>query len=119
MSHFENCESRFENLESYWTDIYNEIIDFSIVEKIVEVSKLLRSTRKAHVFCQRALVDLTGSINSVNGRMTRETVDAINFTIRSGLGKQLKMAIAHYAANYIQPKVSPSEYSEYLKTLFR
>mgnify|MGYP006433030047 CR=1 FL=1 len=119
MNHFEKCQSRFENAEQYWTDHYDEIIDFSVIEKLIEVSAILDSQRKAHVFCQRALRDLTGSISSVDGRLGEGTIDAINFAVRSGLAKQLKMTIAHYAANYIQPKISPTEYPTYLKKLFK
>lgn len=117
-SHFEKCKSNFENVEKHWVESYEKIIDFSVVKKMIEIASLVGS-RKTHVFCQRALQDLNGSINSVDGHVDQETIDAINFTVRSGLSKQFKMTVAHYAANYIQLKVSPSEYSIYLKKLFK
>lgn len=105
--------------ESYWNSRYDEIDDETVAEKITESAKILKSSSKAHVFCQRAVQDLTGSIVDADGRMGDETVDAINFAIQSGLSKQLKMTIAHYTANYVQIYVKPSEYSKYLKRLFK
>lgn len=119
MNHLSKCEKKFDDeFQDYWNSIYEEIVDFSVVKKIIETAKALGSNRKAHVFCQRAVQDLTDSMISTNGRMGVETVDAINFAIRSGMAKQLRMTIAHYAANYIQLHVSPSQYKDYLITLF-
>ena len=94
--------------KNQWKPIYEKIIDSSIVDKLLEVAEIVGSNRKAHVFCQRAVQDLTGSLISVDGRFGDQTVDAINFAVRSGMAKQLRMTIAHYAANYIQLPVSPS-----------
>lgn len=105
--------------KNYWKPIYEKIIDSSIVDKLLEIAEIVGSNRKAHVFCQRAVQDLTGSLISVDGRFGDQTVDAINFAVRSGMAKQLRMTIAHYAANYIQLRVTPSEYSEYLEKLFQ
>lgn len=104
---------------SYWKAIYEKIIDSSIIDKLLEVAKIVDSNRKAHVFCQRALQDLTGSLISVDGRFGDQTIDAINFAVRSGMAKQLRMTIAHYAANYIQSHVAPSDYPKYLTKLFK
>lgn len=105
--------------EGYWNPKYDNIKDESVANKITDSARVLKSSSKAHVFCQRAVQDLTGSIISVNGKMNEETIDAINFAIQSGLSKQLKMTIAHYTVNYVQINVRPSEYSKYLKRLFK
>lgn len=99
-------------------ELYEEIVDNSVADKIRSVASVLGSDRKAHVFCQRAVKDLTGSPIEADGRMGQETIDAINFAIRSGLSKQFKIAVAHYAANYVQSHVSPSSYGKYLIKLF-
>lgn len=121
MSNIQKCRSEFsdETLQTYWNIRYEKIDDFETAKKIVQVAVVLRDSRQAHVFCQKAVKDLTGSVLSTNGRMNRETIDAINFATRSGLGKQLRMAIAHYALNYIQAQTSPENYSKYLKRLFQ
>jgi len=120
-SHFQECRSEFkdENLQTYWNIQYEKIEDFQTVQKIVQAASVLQNSRQVHVFCQRAVKDLTDSIISTNGRMNRETVDAINFATRSGLGKQLRMTIAHYVLNYVQAQTSPESYSKYLKKLFQ
>lgn len=114
MSYKEKIEPK-----KYWNPKYDEIVEASVVEKIVDVAKALDSEKEAHIFCQRAAEDLTGSIIRKTGSMDQETIDAINFAIRSGLSKQFKMTVAHYAVNYLQSKSSPSNYHIYLKNLFK
>lgn len=120
-SHFQKCRSKFtdETLQTYWKIEYEKIEDFQTAKKIVQAATVLGDSRQVHVFCQRAVKDLTGSALSTNGRMNRETVDAINFAIKSGLGKQLRMTIAHYVMNYVQSQSSPETYSKHLKKLFQ
>lgn len=121
MSNIQKCRSEFSDktLQTYWNIRYEKIEDFQTAKKIVQAAIVLGNSRQAHVFCQRAAKDLTGSVLSTNGRMNRETIDAINFATRSGLGKQLRMAIAHYALNYIQARTNPENYRKYLKKLFQ
>lgn len=120
-SHFKECREEFtqEELQTYWLSDYDNIDDFQVVKKIMQVASMLGNNRQVHVFCQRAVEDLTDSVISTNGRMNTETVDAINFTIRSGLSKQLRMTLAHYVANYVQVQVGPEQYGKYLKKLFQ
>jgi hypothetical protein len=107
-----------EKLESYWKSIYEKIEDHKVAKKLLRSAEVLKSNRKAHVFCQRALRDLTGAALRTDGNFSTEMADAINFATRSGLSKQLRMTIAHYAANYVQIKVRKTEYGTYLKKLF-
>jgi len=97
---------------------YEQIDDESVAEKIEQIASILKSDRKAHVFCQRALIDLTNVQIRVDGQMNQETIDAINFTIQKGLKKQFKNTTSHYAANYVQSQTTSSEYQDYLKKLF-
>jgi len=120
-SHFQECREEFteQELQTHWQTDYEDIDDLRVVKKIMQAATILGDNRQVHVFCQRAVEDLTGSIVSTNGRMNTETVDAINFTIRSGLDKQLRMTVAHYVANYVQVQVGPEQYGKYLKKLFQ
>lgn len=114
------CQREFDDkdIEKYWLSSYEEIDDVLVARKLFQSAKILKSNRKANVFCQRAVQDLTDVLISVDGDFDEETVDAINFAIRSGLAGQLQKTTAHYVANYVQFQVSPKKYGEYLKTIF-
>lgn len=120
MTNLETCQQEFreEAIKNYWLSQYEKVNDPLVARKVFQSAKLLRSNRQAHVFCQRAVQDLTEAIIPVNGKFSEETVDAVNFAINSGLSGQLKMTTAHYTANYLQLKVSPKKYGDYLKAIF-
>ena len=121
MPHIDTLKKEFgeDQIESYWISAYEQIEDKNVAKKLFQSARVLESNRKAHVFCQRALKDLTGARVQADGRFSNETVDAINFAVQSGLSKQLQMTTAHYAANYVQTKVRKTEYGSYLKKLFK
>ncbi len=114
------CRKEFDekDIERYWIQAYEKIDDVLVARKLFQSAKILGSNQKANVFCQRAVQDLTDVLISVDGRFDEETIDAINFAIRSGLAGQLQKTTAHYVANYVQFQVSPKEYGEYLKVIF-
>lgn len=120
MSNLHECRDDFddEEIEKHWNPAYENIEDVALVKKILLASEILNDNQQVHVFCQRAVQDLTDAIVPADGRMSTETIDAINFTIKSGLAKQLRMTVSHYVINYIQIHVNPSEYGKYLKKLF-
>lgn len=114
------CKKEFDErkIKTYWISTYQDIEDPEVARKLFQSAFLLRSNRQANVFCQRAVQDLTEAVIPVDGRFSTETVDAVNFTIKNGLGKQLRQTTAHYVANYIQFQVRPNKYGDYLKQIF-
>jgi len=103
---------------NFWISEYEEIANEDVTKTILDIASILKDSSQAHVFCQRALNVVGECRVRVDGRMTASTAEAINETTEKGLTKPLCRTTRHYAANYIESHIHPSEYNEYLKQLW-